>query len=131
MRTLRQLLVAVLVVVTALSPVAFAQERHVVDPARMAGAVSEHAASQDADRAAVHEALNRPEVREIADKFGLDLVRMTAAVDTLGDADLERAADAARQVNESLVGGASTVVISTTTIIIALLPALFESFLEG
>lgn len=121
MRTLRQLLIAVLVVVTALCPVTFAQQRHVVDPAAMAGAVSQHAARQDADRATVREALNRPEVRDVAAKTGLDLARITAAVDTLNGADLERAAGAARQVNESLVGGASTVVISTTTIIIVLL----------
>jgi hypothetical protein len=121
MRTLRQMLVAVLVVVTALSPVTFAQERHVVDPAQMAGAVSAHAASQDADRAAVREALNRPEVRQVAERFGIDLAQANAAVDTLSGTDLERAASAARNVNESLVGGASTVVISTTTIIIVLL----------
>lgn len=121
MRTLRQLLVALLVVVTALSPVMSAQERHVIDSAAMAAAVSQHAASQDADRATVREALNRAEVRQVAEKTGIDLARLTAAVDTLSGADLERAADAARQVNDSLVGGASTIVISTTTIIIALL----------
>jgi hypothetical protein len=49
------------------------------------------------------------------------MARVIAVADTLAGADLERAAEAARQVNEPLVGGASTVVISTTTIIIALL----------
>jgi hypothetical protein len=121
MRTFRQLLVALLVVVTALSPVTFAQERHVIDSAAMAGAVSQHAARQDAGRATVREALNRPEVRQVAEKIGIDLARLNAAVETLSGADLERAAGAARQVNDSLVGGASTIVISTTTIIIALL----------
>jgi hypothetical protein len=92
-----------------------------VNPAALAATVGEHVAKQDADRAAVREALNRPDVREVAAQTGIDLARLTAAVDTLGGEDLERAAGAARQVNESLVGGASTIVISTTTIIIVLL----------
>lgn len=121
MRTLRTLLVAPLVVVTALSSVTFAQERHVVNPAAMAGAISQHVAAQDANRAVVREALSRPEVRELAAKAGIDLTRLSAAVDTMSTADLERAAEAAQQVNDSLVGGATTIVISTTTIIIALL----------
>jgi hypothetical protein len=99
---------------------AFAGQRHVVDPSQLAAAVGQHVASQDADRAALREALARPEVREIAAKAGIDLTRARAAVDTMAGADLERAADAARQVNERFVGGAS-IVITTTTIIIALL----------
>ena len=121
MRLHRTLFVAVLVVLTGLSSLASAQERHVVNPAAMAAAVSEHVAKQDADRAAVREALARPEVQEVAAQTGIDLERFTAAVDTLSGDDLDRAAGAARQVNDSLVGGASTVVISTTTIIIVLL----------
>jgi len=65
--------------------------------------------------------LARPEVREAAAKVGLDLSRATAAVDTLEGADLARAADAARQVDQQLVGGASTITITTTTLIIILL----------
>jgi hypothetical protein len=121
MRTLRSLLVAPLVVVTALSSVASAQERHLVDPAAITAAVSDHVAKQDADRTTVREALNRPEVRAVAEKTGINLEHLATAVDTLSGDDLSRVAGAAQQVNESLVGGASTVVISTTTIIIALL----------
>ena len=121
MRTLRSLFVAPLVVMTALPSMASAQERHLVDPAAITAAVSDHVAKQDADRATVREALNRPEVRAVAEKTGVDLNRLATAVETLSGDDLSRAADAAQQVNETLVGGASTVVISTTTIIIALL----------
>jgi hypothetical protein len=118
MRMLRTSLVALLVVFPAL---AAADERHAVTPAALAAAVANHAAKQDADRAAIEQALSRPEVRDVAAKAGLDLTRVATAAQTLTGADLERAADVARQVNTSLVGGASTVVISTTTIIIALL----------
>jgi hypothetical protein len=83
--------------------------------------VADRVAAQDADRAAVRDALARPEVRNVAATMGVDLARLTDAVGTMSGADLERAASTARQVNQQLVGGASTVVISTTTIIIALL----------
>jgi len=76
---------------------------------------------QDADRAAIRQALSRPEVQTVAKQMGVDLGRANAAVSTLAGAELERTANAARQVNDALTGGASTVVISTTTIIIVLL----------
>jgi hypothetical protein len=120
MRTLRHVLVAALVFLLAYSP-AFAQQRHAVDPAALAATVSSQVARQDADRAAIREALGRPEVREVAAKAGIDLDQLASGVDALAGTDLTRTADAARQVNDTLVGGASTIVISTTTIIIILL----------
>jgi hypothetical protein len=121
MRTVRQLLIAPLIVILGFTSTAFAQQRHAVDPAALAATVSQHAAQQDADRAAIREALARSAVRDVAAKAGMDVERLAAAVDTLSGTQLQQAADAARQVNETLVGGASTIVISTTTIIIILL----------
>lgn len=121
MRTLRTLLMVPLVCILALPAPALAQDRHVVDPAALADTVSGAVARDDAHRAAIHEALARPDVRELAAKSGIDLDRVNASVDTLNGSALVRAAAAAQQVNQTLVGGASTVVISTTTIIIALL----------
>lgn len=121
MRFLRQLVVACLVLLLTLPAGAFAQERHVIDPAMLAAMLDQHAAREDADRAEIREALERPEVREVATRIGIDLNRIKASIATLDDSDLRRVAAGARQVNQSFVGGASTVVISTTTIIIALL----------
>jgi len=121
MHTFRQILSAFLIVGLISSTPALAQQRHVIDPSALAQAVEQRVAQQDADRAAIREALNRPEVREAAQHFGVDISRMNASVATLAGNDLEHAATAARQVNDTLAGGASTVVISTTTIIIALL----------
>jgi hypothetical protein len=121
MRMLRRSIVPVLVLLTAFPTLAAAEQRHTVAPAALAAAAADHAARQDADRESIRQALSRAEVRDVAAKVGVDMAPVTAAVETLSGADLARAADAARQVNESLVGGASTVVISTTTIIIALL----------
>jgi hypothetical protein len=121
MRMLRSSIVAALVVLVGFPSLAAAGQQHAVSPAALAAAVATHAAKQDADRAAIRQALSRPEVLDLAAKTGIDMTRVIAVADTLGGADLDRAAEAARQVNESLAGGASTVVISTTTIIIALL----------
>ena len=119
MRTLRTLLAGPLVLITTFA--ASAQERHVVDPATMASAISQHVEKQDADRRAIREALAHPEVRDVAAKAGIDLDRLGAVVDTLEGDSLERAAEAAQQVNDQLVGGQRNLVISTTTIIIGLL----------
>lgn len=125
MVTFRHVVAAALVVAVA-TPSAYAQRRHVVDAASVARVAQQHAAAQQQDRAAVRDVLARPEVRRVAAAAGVDLARVTAAVDTLSDADLERAASAAHEVNQSLdqapqVGGASSVTLSTTTIIIGLL----------
>jgi hypothetical protein len=120
MNTLRQCLAVLLPMMLAFSAVPLAQERHAVDPAALAATVNQYVVDQDSDRAAVREALARPEVREMASRMGLDADRLAASASTFTGSDLERAAAAARDVNRSLVGGAN-VVISTTTIIIILL----------
>jgi hypothetical protein len=121
MPTVRKLLAAPLIMLMLTSAPAFADQRHLVDSSQLAATVGERVASQDADRAAIREALGRDEVKNMAASVGVDLTQAASAVDTMSGADLTRAADAARQVNERLVGGASNVVLSTTTIIIILL----------
>jgi preprotein translocase subunit SecF len=121
MRLLRKCLVGLLVLLTASSSSAYAQDRHVVRSAAIAAAVDAHVASQNADRAAIRETLERPEIRDLATRVGIDLDHVTASIGTLSGTDLENAASAAQQVNEELVGGASSVTLSTTTIIIILL----------
>jgi hypothetical protein len=133
MRKIRQLLVFPLVLVTAMAAPAFADlsrqsaegatadAQHLVPRGQLTATVTDRVAAQDASRAAIREALARPEVRDVATSMHLDLSRAAAAIETLAGADLEQAANAARSVNEQLVGGASSVVLSTTTIIIILL----------
>ena len=121
MRTVRQLLVGPLALILCLPSVAPAQERHAVPSETLSATVAAHSAAQDADRAAIREALAHPRVREVASNAGVDVERIAAAANALSGSDLQRAAEAARQVNDTLVGGQSTLVISTTTIIIALL----------
>ena len=96
-------------------------DQHLVPPRQLTATVTERVATQDASRAAIREALARPEVRDIATSMHVDLSGAASAIETLTGTDLEQAANAARAVNQQLVGGASTVVLSTTTIIIILL----------
>jgi hypothetical protein len=121
MRTARQLLALLLILLTIPAGSAFADQQHVIDPSQLASAVAKRLAARDADHTAIRATLARPEVRDVAATLGIDVGGLTTAVDTLSGADLERAATAARQVNRQLVGGASTVTLSTTTIIIGLL----------
>jgi hypothetical protein len=120
MSTVRRL-AAPLMLLCAVSTPVFASQQHIVQPSQIAAAIEQQVSAEDADRSAVREALARPEVREAAARVGLDLTRAAAAVDSLAGPDLARAADAARQVNQELVGGASTITITTTTLIIILL----------
>ena len=120
MTAARSLLVLSLVAWTT-SSTAFADQQHLVSPSQLAATVADGAAKQDMNRATVREALERPEVQAVASKLGLDVTRADEAVDALSGAELEKAANAAQQVNEQFVGGASTIAISTTTIIIILL----------
>jgi hypothetical protein len=121
MSTVRTILGFSLIALLCASSPAFAGQQHAVAPSQLTATVANHVAQQDANRAAVHEALARPEVQSVASSMGLDLTRAAAAIDTMSASDLNQAANAARNVNQQLVGGASTVVISTTTIIIVLL----------
>jgi hypothetical protein len=121
MKTVRVVLVLLLVLVIMAPGRAFAGQQHIVAPGTIAATTAERTAAQDAERASIREALARPEVQSAAAKLGVSVDRLESAVNTLSGADLERAASTARQVNDQLVGGASTVTISTTTIIIVLL----------
>jgi hypothetical protein len=121
MRTITTLVSAPLVLMLGLSTPARAEERHAVPASALSAAVIEHAATLDADRDAIREVLSRPEVRAVAERTGIDIDRAAAAIDTLDSTTTARAAESARQVNDALVGGASTITISTTTIIIVLL----------
>jgi hypothetical protein len=113
--------VGLLVLLTASSSSVYAQSRHVLSPAALAAAIDEHVASQIADRRAIRQALEQPEVRAAASRIGIDLDRVTASISTLSGPELAGMASAAREVNDALVGGSSSVTLSTTTIIIVLL----------
>jgi hypothetical protein len=72
------------------------------------------------DQNGVHHG-DRPAVKDVAGRMGVDLRQAKHAVITMNAEQLAQVAAQAKSVDQALAGGASNVVISTTTIIIALL----------
>ena len=70
-----------------------------------------------ADRDAIMSVLQRAEVRDIAARSGLSLETAEAAVSALQGQDLQQAAAQARQVQDNLAGGASTIVSGSTAML--------------
>lgn len=97
-----------------------AQVAHVVDTTELYRLMDRHVDREQAQRDLLQRVLQRAEVRQVAERFGLDVERAEAAVTTLESEELDRLAARAQVVEESLNGGA-TIVITTTAIIIALL----------
>lgn len=98
-----------------------AQERRVVEPGELDRAAAEHRTEDQARRDDVLEALERERVREAAEQMDVDLTEARDAARTLDGAALERVAAKARDVNEALSGGQTTITLSTTALVIALL----------
>jgi hypothetical protein len=111
----------VLLFASAVSLPISAQQAHVADQATLDQAVADHVQQTADDRQAILRALANEQVRKLAGGVGLDLKRAEAAVATLADAEVRLIAAQAQAVNDALVGGQSTVTISTTVIIIGLL----------
>ena len=119
MKVVRRTL-AVCPAVLFMAPSANAQS-NVIGKAALDRAVQERVVRDKADREAIKTLLQRQEVREIAGKAGLSLEKALAGASTLEGDDLRQLAEQARQADNTLAGGQSTLVISTTTIIIVLL----------
>lgn len=123
MRILNAAPVLALALVLAVPAGSAAQEAqtHVIDRAELEAATDERAGAEEAKRDAIRSLLQHPEVRETADRHGIDLTRAEDAAATLEGEDLDRAYSQSLDVREALAGGADTIVISATTLIIALL----------
>lgn len=105
----------------ALSGPVAAQQAHVVSTPEIDRAVQQKATPGAADRAALRRLLARPEAKQLASRYGLDLERARDAVATLDGPELADLGARARRIDAGLAGGSDTLVISSTTIIIALL----------
>lgn len=96
-------------------------QRHVVGVNEIQSRIDQQISQADADRQAIQTLLQREEVRQIAGAAGLDLERASAAAAVLSGSSLDQLAAQARDVNASLIGGDSKIVISATLVIIVLL----------
>lgn len=100
---------------------AFAQQRHVVDPSAIRQGIADQAATDQQNRDAVIGVLQHSQVRDLADRLGLNVTRAEGAVGTLDSAELASLADSARAVDAELAGGSNTVVISLTTLLLIII----------
>jgi predicted xylose isomerase-like sugar epimerase len=115
------IVVAAVATILLSSSSAFAQQRHVVDSSSLKQAVAGQVQTDAQNRAAVRSVLQQTDVRQMAERLGLNLVTADAAVGTMNSADLARVATSARNAETALAGGANTLIISTTTLLLILI----------
>ena len=113
-RTLSLLLAAGL----GLSAPLYAQGRSAATTAELEAAVAGRPAGT---REAVRDFLALPQVQKVADRMGVSTADLSAGVASLDQASLDRIAQQTVVGDRPLAGGADTIVISTTAIIIGLL----------
>ncbi len=96
-------------------------QQHVVDPAALRQALADQAATDQQNREAVLGVFERSQVRDLANRLGLDVTKAEAAVSALDSVELASLADQARAADAQLAGGSNTVVISTTTLLLIII----------
>lgn len=100
---------------------AAAQEGHVVEPGELDEAAATHQTEDQAQREAVLEALEHEQVQEVAADMDVDLVEARDAARTLDGEELARAAETARELDRVLSGGVTTITLSTTALVLAVI----------
>ena len=98
-----------------------ASSPHAASQQLLDAALQQHVRAADLDRETVRLFLHRGDVRAIAGKYGIDLRRAEGAVATMDAGELASVAAQARQADQALAGGQSSITLSTTAIIIGLL----------
>ena len=111
---------ALLLSLVLLGPAVSAQQPHVVDPTALDQALAESAKDTAAKRQTVITALRQAQVKEMAQRLGLDATRAEAAVGSLDGVMLDQVAAQAQQVNEAIAGG-QTIRLNILWVILALL----------
>jgi hypothetical protein len=117
----RSLVIAALIAVFVSSPIARAQQKHVATPETLKTAIAAKLTADDENRQAVRKLLAQPQVREVADRFGLSIQRAETALASLSSAELAELAKSARTVETELAGGDQVIVISITTLLLIII----------
>lgn len=122
MRSLRQLTALALtgVFVATSTPVTAATKDHVVGAADIERALKQKTQA-DTQRATVLGLLQRPEMRELAARSGLDMRSAESAVRTLEGEELARLAQYASDAERDLAGGTQTITISVVTLLLIII----------
>jgi len=116
----RSLPVAVTALLFLALPAAGQAQQHAVSDQTLDAIAMSHTSSVDAERAELRAFLARPEVRDIAEQGGIDIVTAQAAAASLSADEVGRLSGQLTQAEAALTGGGN-IVISTTAIIIGLL----------
>lgn len=95
--------------------------QHTASAAALRQAIETQTATQAQVRQDVRTLLKHDQVREVAERLGLNVTRADQAVDTLSSQELEELAEPVRAANKELAGGANTIVISTTTLLLIII----------
>jgi hypothetical protein len=111
---------AVFLSLVLLGPALSAQQANVVDPSTLDQALGQSVQDTAAKRQTVLTALRQPQVKEVAQRLGLDPARAESAVSSLDGAVLDQLAAQAQQVNDAIAGG-QTVRLNILWIILGLL----------
>jgi hypothetical protein len=97
-------LISLLLIPALVTPVA-AQQTHVADEAALLALVQKKLEEDAANRAAVENLFQRPEVREVAGKLGLTANRVAVASAALDGEELRLLASYAQTLDQGLAGG--------------------------
>src|SRR5262245_18183291 len=108
----------VVLAVTSFSP-AWAQQ-HIADPSAIEAALAAKETRDAANRTTLSRTLRKPEVQAAATRLGMTVERADMAVRSLSGDELESFATQARVIDEDLAGGAQTITISITTLLLIL-----------
>jgi hypothetical protein len=98
---------------------ALAQD-HIVPRTALTGAVNAQTVTDAQNRKAITTVLERRDVRELAQRMGLDATTADRALATMSSSELARAATMANATTVDLAGG-DVVVISVTTLLLLLI----------
>lgn len=98
-------------------------QQHVVDRSAMHDAIADQAATDAANRQVVVRALQQREVRDLADRFGLNVVQAEQALATMSSEQLQELAQPARAITDR-TGGDQVIVISVTTLLLVIIAIL-------
>jgi len=100
---------------------ALAQQRHVVSPGQIREAMSAQVNADQQTRDMLRGVLKNSQVRDVAERLGLNVASAEGAVATLTTDELETLAGPVRNVDTQLAGGSNTVIVSTTTVLLIII----------
>jgi predicted nuclease with TOPRIM domain len=105
---------------------ASAQEATVGAAEGIEAAVKDRARESRSDRSALHEFLQRSDVEEVASNNGIELEDLESRLETLDDAEVSELWREIQGLTDSLAGGDSITIATSTLIVILLIIILIQ-----